>query len=71
MRWPKIPSYEKLNSFLFLENEIKNDELKTAQNRNLPSQTIVFTRKYKTWYYTINIKSKPMNQKQNVEIENK
>ena len=42
MRWSKIPSYEKLNSFLFLENEIKNDELKTAQNRNLPPQTIVY-----------------------------
>ena len=42
MRWSKIPSYEKLNSFLFLENEIKNGELKTAQNRNLPPQTIVY-----------------------------
>ena len=42
MRWSKIPSYEKLNSFLFLENEIKNDELKTAQTRNLPPQTIVY-----------------------------
>ena len=42
MRWSKIPSYEKLNSFLFLENEIKNDELKTAQNRNLQPQTIVY-----------------------------
>lgn len=42
MRWSKIPLYERLNSSLFLENEIKNGELKTAQNRNISPQTIVY-----------------------------